>query len=189
MAAVPNEPVYAGFWPRLGAMLIDFLVWLPVVPLSMWAERQYRLFQVYSAVPLLVLSALYSMYLVARFGGTPGKLLLRLRITELDGRPVTARAAIVRHLPELTLSTLSTAALCMPLLAMSDAQYAEVASTIYDRTLYLRAHAPTWYRPVDVAGAIWMWGELLVLLTNHKRRALHDFLAGTVVVRIGRHEA
>ena len=80
-------------------------------------------------------------------------------------------------------------ALCVPLLAMSDAQYAEVASTVGDRTRYLRANAPAWYRPVDVAGAVWVWGELIVLLTNRKRRALHDFLAGTVVVRIKRHEA
>lgn len=28
-----------------------------------------------------------------------------------------------------------------------------------------------------------MWSELLVLLFNEKRRALHDFIAGTVVVR------
>ena len=30
MASVPTEPTYAGFWPRLGALLIDSLVWLPV---------------------------------------------------------------------------------------------------------------------------------------------------------------
>jgi uncharacterized RDD family membrane protein YckC len=28
-----------------------------------------------------------------------------------------------------------------------------------------------------------VWGEFLVLLTNRERRALHDFIAGTVVVR------
>jgi len=189
MASVPTEPTYAGFWPRLGALLIDSLVWLPVGVLSIWVDREYRLFDVYRVIPLVVLSVLYSMFLVARYGGTPGKLALGLRITELDGLPVTARAAVVRHLPELILSTLSMVALCVPLLAMSDAQYAEVASTVGDRTRYLRANAPAWYRPVDVAGAVWVWGELIVLLTNRKRRALHDFLAGTVVVRIKRHEA
>ena len=177
MAEVPNEPVYAGFWPRLGAMLIDLLVWLPVAPLSIWCEHRYRLFDVYRAFPLIVLSALYSIYLVARFGGTPGKLLLGLRITELDGRPVTVRAAIIRHLPELILSTLITIALFMPLLSVSDDQYAAIAANLRDRTQYLRANAPTWYRPVDVIFSIWVWGELLVLLTNRKRRALHDFLA------------
>jgi len=38
--------------------------------------------------------------------------------------------------------------------------------------------------------AVWVYGELIVLLTNKKRRALHDFLAGTVVIRSAKaHEA
>ena len=42
--------------------------------------------------------------------------------------------------------------------------------------------APSWYKPIEVLFNIWTWGELIVLLTNRKRRALHDFIAGTVVV-------
>lgn len=30
---------------------------------------------------------------------------------------------------------------------------------------------------------IWYFLELVTMLTNRKRRALHDFIAGTVVVR------
>ena len=30
---------------------------------------------------------------------------------------------------------------------------------------------------------IWIWSELIVMLTNRRRRALHDFIAGTVVIR------
>jgi uncharacterized RDD family membrane protein YckC len=189
MSEAVLEPDYAGFWPRLGAMLIDFLIWLPVVPPSIWAEHQYRLFDLYRFVPLLVLSALYSIFLVARFGGTPGKLLMGLRITQLDGRPVTTTAAILRHLPELMLSALSTFALCLPLLAMSDAQYLEITSSMSNRMHYLRSHAPGWYGAVDILGQIWVWGEFIVLLTNRKRRALHDFIAGTVVIRARRHRA
>jgi uncharacterized RDD family membrane protein YckC len=37
-----------------------------------------------------------------------------------------------------------------------------------------------WIRSAD---GIWGWSEIIVLLTNEKRRALHDFLAGTVVTQ------
>ena len=47
MTEVLTEPVYAGFWPRLGAMLIDIFIGLPLALLSMWAEHEYRLFDVY----------------------------------------------------------------------------------------------------------------------------------------------
>jgi uncharacterized RDD family membrane protein YckC len=30
---------------------------------------------------------------------------------------------------------------------------------------------------------VWIFSEFVVLLTNKKRRALHDFMAGTVVIR------
>ena len=183
MTEVPIGPLYAGFWPRLGAIFIDLLVGAPVIPLSIWAQHRYRLFDVYRAVPMIILSAVYSIYLVARFGGTPGKLLMGLRITELDGRPVTPRAAIVRGFPEFILSTLITVALCVPLLSMSDNEYAALVANFSHRYRYLRTNAPNWYRPVDVINTAWVWGELLVLLTNRKRRALHDFLAGTVVIR------
>jgi uncharacterized RDD family membrane protein YckC len=42
--------------------------------------------------------------------------------------------------------------------------------------------APRWYHPLQIVQNIWVWGELIVLLTNRKRRAIHDFIAGTIVV-------
>ena len=36
----------------------------------------------------------------------------------------------------------------------------------------------------DDAMALWVWSEPLVMLLNKQRRAIHDFLAGTVVLHI-----
>jgi uncharacterized RDD family membrane protein YckC len=33
---------------------------------------------------------------------------------------------------------------------------------------------------------LWSLAEILTMATNRKRRAIHDFIAGSVVVRIGR---
>jgi uncharacterized RDD family membrane protein YckC len=35
------------------------------------------------------------------------------------------------------------------------------------------------------AGCAWYLLEVITMLTNDKRRAVHDFIAGTVVVRPG----
>jgi hypothetical protein len=51
--------------------------------------------------------------------------------------------------------------------------------------LVLEAGTPAWYQPVQIAGSVWLYSEFLVLLTNKKRRALHYFMAGTVVIRTG----
>jgi len=41
---------------------------------------------------------------------------------------------------------------------------------------------PAWYKPVLILENIWVWSEFIVMMTNKKRRALHDFLAGTLVI-------
>lgn len=40
---------------------------------------------------------------------------------------------------------------------------------------------PGWYKIVNILMNVWIWSEFIVILTNKKRRAIHDFIAGTVV--------
>ena len=68
-------------------------------------------------------------------------------------------------------------------MSMSDAHYADISITLATRGRELRAHLPGWYRGVEVASQLWMLSEFVVLLMNKRRRALHDYLAGTVVIR------
>ncbi len=142
MQTVSGNFAYAGFWLRLGAMLVDFLVWVPLTLVLLWGELEYRLFDVYALAPLVLVSLAYHVWLVARFGGTPGKLWLGLRIARIDGTPIGLRRALVRHLPELLLWATSAAALCVPLLAMSDEHYAELLPHLARRHKELEALAP-----------------------------------------------
>jgi hypothetical protein len=64
---------------------------------------------------------------------------------------------------------------------MPDSEYG--ALTFGTRFKHLKEPAPAWYQPVQIAGSVCVWSEFVVLLTNKKRRALHDFLARTVVIR------
>lgn len=79
---------YAGFWPRLGSHLLDFLIMLPLITLVTWAAWHYRLFRVYYVIPGTIFGLFYNVYLVRRFGGTPGKLIVRIYIRKLNGEPV-----------------------------------------------------------------------------------------------------
>jgi uncharacterized RDD family membrane protein YckC len=47
--------------------------------------------------------------------------------------------------------------------------------------LNLGSHRPEWLDWVNTANQVWMWSEVVVMLFNRRRRALHDFIAGTVV--------
>jgi uncharacterized RDD family membrane protein YckC len=184
---VPAESLsYAGFWPRLGSLLLDVICVLPLTALVFWGSLHYRLFQVYYLIPSVIFALFYNVYLVRRFGGTPGKLIVGIRIRKLDGEPVGYREAFLRNLPELILSLLTNFAFIFPLLHMSDAEYQSLSFIKF--SMRMTELAPSWYKPVQIAQTIWFWGELLVLLTNRKKRALHDFIAGTVVVHMSSNE-
>ena len=173
---------YAGFWPRLAALLLDFLIMLPLGALAFWGTEHYRLFDLYYLIPGTLLGLFYSVYLVQRFGGTPGKLIVGVRIRKVSGEPVGFREAFIRYLPEFILGMLMSIAMLISVFHMSDAEYHTLS--FMDRVKRMVELAPSWYKPLQIIQNIWVWGELIVLLTNRKRRALHDFIAGTVVVQM-----
>ena len=71
--SVADHLRYAGFWPRLAALLLDLLIVLPLSALSFWGGERYRLFELYYLVPSILFGLFWGVYLVRRFGGTPGK--------------------------------------------------------------------------------------------------------------------
>jgi uncharacterized RDD family membrane protein YckC len=103
-----------------------------------------------------------------------------LRIAKLDGSAISYREAILRFLPEFAMSLAMSVGLILATFKMSDEDYTSVG--FLERSKLMVALAPAWFRPVQIFQNIWVWGEFIVLLTNKRRRALHDFIAGTVVV-------
>jgi len=174
---------YAGFWRRFGAYWLDFIIYLPIGAISMWAFGQSRLSNLYLFLPNILFSFLFHIYLVQRYGGTPGKLILKTKIAKLDGSYVGYKEAILRYSVTFTLSTLMSIAIIMATLGMTDAEYFSFGWQ--ERYHQLVNRAPSWYQIVNVLLNIWVWSEFVTMLTNKKRRALHDFIAGTVVVRTG----
>jgi uncharacterized RDD family membrane protein YckC len=106
---------------------------------------------------------------------------MKVCIMKVDGTPVGYREALVRYLPECLINTLSGLAMALAVLHLTDAEY--FAVSFKERSDLLTAAQPAWSGPLELAWNVWIWGEFIVLMTNRKRRALHDFIAGTVVVR------
>jgi uncharacterized RDD family membrane protein YckC len=103
-----------------------------------------------------------------------------IRIRKLNGQAVGYREAVIRYSPDFVFSLLMSVAAISPLFHMTDAEYRSFS--LRERAQRMVDLAPSWYKPMRWTEISWNWGELAVLLTNRKRRALHDFIAGTVVV-------
>lgn len=166
--------------PRFGAHLIDTAIMLPVIAFTFWAGSMSRYFYAMWVVPSILISLFYYVYLVQRFGGTPGKLLLKLRIQMVDGTPVTFKAALLRASVITAISLAMTVAEALAALAMDDASYEGLG--FFERSEALSAAGPEWGIVVEILLQVWIWGTLLFLLLNKRRRAPHDYLGGTAVV-------
>ena len=173
---------YAGFWPRFAALLLDFFIMSPLLILGWWGQTHFRLFNLYFFLPGTLFGLWYGVYLVRRFGGTPGKRLMKLRIVKVSGESVTYREALLRYLPEWVMAIGTAVAGIVAVLSLTDAQYF-AAATFMERSQLIADAMPSWEGPISIALNVWIWGELVVMLTNKKRRSSHDFIAGTVVIK------
>jgi uncharacterized RDD family membrane protein YckC len=106
---------------------------------------------------------------------------MKTRITMIDGSQVTTEAAIVRHAVRFVLSLLSLLAYTIGTQNMSDEAFASFG--FLERSQAIVDHGPSWGMTVNILLQIWVWSEFVSMMFNKKRRAIHDFMAKTVVVR------
>jgi uncharacterized RDD family membrane protein YckC len=178
-----SEMLYVGFWLRFFAGWIDVAALLPLMASTLYFEQKSRMFHLYAFLPTLVVWLWFHVYLVERYGGTPGKLLLKIRIAMADGAHVTLKAAALRYGAVFVLSGLSSWAMILAALSMTDEMY--LSLSYMERNRKLVEMAPSWYFMAIAAIETWFLIGFLTMMFNKKRRAVHDFMAGTVVIRSG----
>jgi uncharacterized RDD family membrane protein YckC len=111
--SAPGTLNYAGFWIRFGAKMIDFVIlWVVemVFLLALSPAFGFRFlnpspqpnFRFLIAYPfLMAFSFGYSVYFVGKYGATPGKMALGLKIISSTGQPVTYMKALGRMFAEM----------------------------------------------------------------------------------------
>jgi uncharacterized RDD family membrane protein YckC len=171
---------YAGFWPRFGAALIDFIVLVPLIALSFWTISASRTTALLLELPIAFAAAFYNIYFIGRWGQTIGKMVLKIRVVRLDGAEAGVRRAFYRHAVDLALSVMISALNIYAFLSVTDHEFGLL---VVDERLNL-VDEKTGASTAVIGWLYSAWGisELVVLLLNEKRRALHDYIAGTVVI-------
>ena len=170
---------YATFWQRFAALWIDAFVLLPVVILQFWLESFSRTVALILVAPMGVVYLAYTICGHARFGQTVGKYAMDIRVVRTNGERIGWREAWLRSSVDIGFSVLGAIASFIALNTITDLDYASVGWL--QRAKNLNALEPAWAGRVSTASQIWVWSELIVMLFNKRRRALHDFIAGTIV--------
>jgi uncharacterized RDD family membrane protein YckC len=168
---------YCTFWPRFWAESVDALVLWPLTLASGIAASAGASNEAMVVVSGVVSAAafVYTAVMHGRFGQTVGKMAVKVQVVDArTGDRISWRQAFIRESIPLGMTLILFASLLvaptvdvLPL----DAAASDVPSLSEAEWLLL------------ALPMLWFAAEVVTMLTNAKRRALHDFVAGTVVVR------
>lgn len=156
---------YETFWRRAGAAFLDSVVLIPVN----WGVS---LFVMFMNSPSLVFSwglpafiaALYYILMHYYRGQTLGKMAVKVKVLDDSETPINLGQAILRSLPQLL----------VPMFAVSFSTADESAGELI----------AMWTGVIYGFTVVFWLADVIVCLASEKRRALHDFIAGTVVVKL-----
>ncbi len=160
---------YHTFWPRLWAPVIDeVILWLPTTLIPYLGFKLLELSHEAGSVLFACMQISYfgySVYFHGKFGATVGKMKTKVKVVDAKTEgPITYSQALIRDSVPFGL-------VVVLFVYVMSIGHEEGSSKLG----YLE------YTPYIFL--LWFLAEVITMFTNEKRRALHDFMAGTVIVR------
>ncbi len=176
-----SESIYAGFWIRVWAQILDTLFVLPVLFLTLYINGLGKNMYFYTLLPNLLFILWYNVYLPQKNGGTPGKTMAGITIIRLDGNYIRWKEAALLYVVVFSLSILNIIMISCNILKANDSVFMSLGWL--KKSQYLMSLSPIFFKLTSWFTNLWFVGEYVVLLINKRKRSISDFIAGTVVVK------
>jgi len=173
---------YSTFSPRFWAGTVDSCVLWPIsfITFGLLSVNIPKILAAILVVTESLAWLLYTVVLHGRYGQTVGKMTTKVRVVDCRTEgSISWRQAWIREGIPMVLS--------LGLLGYEVA--AIVTGRIFPSDIVngkAFGGGPIWL--LVTLPSLWFVAEVVTMLTNNKRRALHDFIAGTVVIRTNAEE-
>ena len=176
-----NGDVYAGFWVRVAASLLDFIILLPIMGLVLYVSSISKSAYLYILIPNLLFGLAFHVLLVKMYGGTPGKLIMGLKIIQKNSDDIDWKASFYRYSVEFIIAILGVYVMFLTLNQIDDSTYSSLG--FFKRAQYMSTINPLPTKIQSWISIAWSVIGAIVLISNSRKRATHDFIAGTVVIK------
>ena len=163
----------AGFWIRVGANIIDSLIFLPIMILSYW-----NMFSLKSTVLLVLIGLpglIYKPFMESFFGATLGKMSCKIKVIGEDGNKLSLLGAYIRFFPFLLAAGVGLAS---QLILFSTPQFQSVTSWVELGQAQQGSFLDVISYPVNVLVLI----DCVFVAFTFRKRALHDMMAESFCV-------
>lgn len=158
-----KQNIYIGFWKRVLIYLIDIII-LAIPSVYLYRYSYFVAIDLQSGIPLIarwVLLFIYFISFTVIFGGTPGKLILKTRVVNKEGHNLSIFSATIRY-SFLILNGFVLALIEVEKFHNSDNNFLSLISSFTGLLLLIDATC---------------------ILFNKQKRALHDVLARSLVIK------
>lgn len=167
---------YSTFWPRFWAGWIDGLIFMPLGWIYPWAFSHLSIpFRVVAFLLYSSAFVIYDIWMLGRFGQTLGKMACKVVVLDVSEGPLSCRQAALRDIFGIVFLLVGLVI--------------DIPRILDGIDVSLQQN----FAPINFAIAFgtlgWFVIELITMFTNNKRRSLHDFIAGSVVIRRGTAES
>jgi uncharacterized RDD family membrane protein YckC len=176
-----NEDVYAGFWVRVAAKLLDFIILLPIMGLVLYVSSISKSANLYILIPNILFGLAFEVLLVKIYGGTPGKLIMGLKIIQKNSDNMDWKASFYRYSVEFIIAILGVCVMFLTLNLIDDSTYKSLG--FLKRNQLMSTINPIPMKIQSWTSFAWFTIGAIVLISNSRKRTTHDFIAGTVVIK------
>jgi uncharacterized RDD family membrane protein YckC len=171
-----NVVQYGGFWPRLGALILDGLVMVPVsfgvtyFNITTWKSPLLLIL-------LMLVSLAYKPVMEYVYGATLGKMALNLKVVNLEFERADLNAILMRNIFHIVPPLFS---LYFTTRVYADPDFESITgfmqySTFLNNFPYLRI--------VNVISGLITIVDAIFLIVDQQRRSLHDRIGSTYVIQ------
>lgn len=171
---------YAGFWKRAGATALDGIIGLLLFPLTNFVHSLS--FENKTILPIaietLLLLYLFQMFFVMKYGGTIGKLILNLRVINNKGYFLDFGSTFLRVMPYLIITIVNLFQINNVIQTMPTSI---TSYGIFETAQLIREYGGV-YTFLYSLLSFFVFIDIGTVLFNDKKRAIHDYLAGSFVV-------
>ena len=172
-SAQDTKVEYAGFWIRVGASLIDTLVYLPFIGLSMY--NLYFLKNLPLVLFIDIVLLMYKPLMEFKYGATLGKMAVKIKVVNNNLGVLSLGQSFVRFTPYLVSQVVSTIGTVM----LFQNPYFLEASGMTEVAALQKEVFPSF---VNSLASTFVLVCCIVVAFNGKKQGIHDMMASTYCI-------
>lgn len=171
---IEDYPRPAGFWIRVGATLIDGLVFSPILVLALL--NMFLIKSIFLMLLIWIPGLIYKPFMESFYGATLGKMVCGIRVIDGRGEKLSLSVAYIRFIPFILTSITG---LVMSFIVFSSPDFQNASNVREIARLYQGNPLRLIDRIMYYIGLI----ECVVAAFTYRKRALHDMIAGSFCIR------